>query len=222
MNTRPDAITVLCYGDSNTWGQTPDKSGRYPANVRWTGKLQDTLGSAYEVIEEGLNSRTTDLDYGPERPGRNGKPYLLPCLVSHNPLSYVVVMLGTNDLKLQFDRSAAHITGALGGLVEDIKTYGKDAAGQPPRIILVSPILVDETAARFAAFNAGYYDHDSVSKSQQLAGQIGELANQTGCLFVDAATVAHAGDDGIHFDEPSHGALGELLAKTILADQGAK
>ncbi len=26
MNTNPIAKTILCYGDSNTWGQKPDKS----------------------------------------------------------------------------------------------------------------------------------------------------------------------------------------------------
>lgn len=44
MNTNPNAIKVLCYGDSNTWGQTDNKTGRQPANVRWTGILQDKLG----------------------------------------------------------------------------------------------------------------------------------------------------------------------------------
>jgi lysophospholipase L1-like esterase len=71
MNTLPSAKTILCYGDSNTWGQTPEKSGRRPANIRWTGVLQAELGSEYYVIEEGLSSRTTDLDYA-KKPGRNG------------------------------------------------------------------------------------------------------------------------------------------------------
>lgn len=45
MNTDPTVQTILCYGDSNTWGQTPDKTGRRrPANIRWTGVLQANLG----------------------------------------------------------------------------------------------------------------------------------------------------------------------------------
>ena len=56
MNTNPQAKVVLCYGDSNTWGQNEDKNtgSRYPVNVRWTGKLQELLGNEYYVIEEGL------------------------------------------------------------------------------------------------------------------------------------------------------------------------
>lgn len=33
MNTNPKATTVLCFGDSNTNGATPDKSGRFSAEV---------------------------------------------------------------------------------------------------------------------------------------------------------------------------------------------
>jgi hypothetical protein len=63
MNTTPSAINILCYGDSNTWGKIPGTTPaqRYPVDVRWTGLLQTRLGIGYEVIEEGLNSRTTDL-----------------------------------------------------------------------------------------------------------------------------------------------------------------
>ena len=46
--------TILCYGDSNTFGYVPAGGGeRYPEDVRWTGVLQEDLGDAYKVIEEG-------------------------------------------------------------------------------------------------------------------------------------------------------------------------
>jgi lysophospholipase L1-like esterase len=62
VNTNPNAKVVLCYGDSNTWGRLPDRSGRYAVDERWTGQLQKLLGDDYYVIEEGLGGRTTDLD----------------------------------------------------------------------------------------------------------------------------------------------------------------
>lgn len=46
--------TILCYGDSNTYGYNPVNGLRYPKDVRWTGVLQKMLGEEYEVIEEGL------------------------------------------------------------------------------------------------------------------------------------------------------------------------
>lgn len=215
MNIDPTAKTVLCYGDSNTWGQTPDRTGkRRPANIRWTGVLQQNAGKGYYIIEEGLSSRTTDLDYA-KKPGRNGRTFLEPCLDSHAPLDVVVLMLGTNDLKIEFDRSVPEIAEAVRGLVTFTQEKTAKYAGKPARIVLVSPILVDGDAPMLAQWYAAYYDDNSVKKSQVLASALRAVADSTGCSFVDAAQVAKAGQDGIHFDEASHQALGELLAQHI-------
>ena len=34
--------TIICYGDSNTYGYDPhdQMEGRYPKDVRWTGRRQ--------------------------------------------------------------------------------------------------------------------------------------------------------------------------------------
>src|SRR5690348_7100905 len=100
MITDPDARRVLCYGDSNTYGvclrdgdtpgtPTPDPAYvRLPADRRWPGVLQRLLGDGYDVLEEGLNGRTVDVD-DPDRPGLNGRTYFLPCLLSHRPLDVV-------------------------------------------------------------------------------------------------------------------------------------
>jgi lysophospholipase L1-like esterase len=214
MNTKSDAITVLCYGDSNTWGQKPDKSGRYPADVRWTGILQKNLGDNYYIIEEGLSSRTTDLEYS-RKPGRNGKTYLTPCIASHNPLDLVVIMLGTNDLKIEFDRSIAQIATAISGLIEDIKNNAWDKQKSIPKIIVVSPILIDNLAPDFKKFYSENYNNESALKSQQLALDLMNIAKSSNCHFLNAATVSRAGSDGVHFDEASHPVLGTLIANYI-------
>ena len=51
--------TIVCFGDSNTWGYSPSGLGRYPFEKRWTSILQKELGADYFVIPEGLNGRTT-------------------------------------------------------------------------------------------------------------------------------------------------------------------
>ena len=43
------------------------------------------------------------------RPGRNGATYLDPCLHSHGPIDLVVLMLGTNDLKIRFQATPTDI-----------------------------------------------------------------------------------------------------------------
>ncbi|MEO5627990.1 MAG: SGNH/GDSL hydrolase family protein [Candidatus Saccharimonadales bacterium] len=214
MNANPKAITILCYGDSNTYGQKPDRDGRYAADVRWTGVLQKLLGEDFYVIEEGLGSRTTDLEYD-KKPGRNGKTYLEPCLDSHNPLDVVVVMLGTNDLKIDFHRSPEEVGKAIKGLVELTQAKSKNLAGSTSKIILVSPILVDDTAPRFTEFYTGYYDHEAAVKSQQLSDVIKAVADELNCNFIDAASVAKPGVDGLHMNEESNAPFAELLAKEI-------
>jgi hypothetical protein len=81
---------------------------------------------------------------------------------------------------------------------------------------LVSPILVDGNAPKIKEWYANYYDDSSVKKSQELAGYLRVVAEETGCEFIDAATVARAGEDGIHFDVASHRALGTVVAKQIV------
>ncbi|MDD5075732.1 MAG: hypothetical protein PHS18_01455 [Sphaerochaetaceae bacterium] len=56
MDTTRRTKTILCYGDSNTWGFNPyDIQNRYQYEQRWTSILAKGLGPGYQVIPEGLN-----------------------------------------------------------------------------------------------------------------------------------------------------------------------
>ena len=90
--------SVLCFGDSNTWGYIPLKGERLSRAERWPGIMQKSLGESYYVIEEALNGRTTVFDE-PFRDGRNARTTLLSVLESHAPLALLIIMLGTNDLR---------------------------------------------------------------------------------------------------------------------------
>ena len=106
-----NAKRILIFGDSNVWGDIPLQVGtRLPDNVRWTGVLQNMLGNDYEVIEEGLIGRTTNVDDPfPGFEDKNGKDYLFPCLRSQIPLDYVILLLGSNDFKKVFNRTAKDV-----------------------------------------------------------------------------------------------------------------
>ena len=217
MITDPDAVRVLCFGDSNTHGVPGDDPAyvRLPADRRWTGLLQERLGAGYDVVEEGLSGRTTDLDYE-DRPGCNGRPYFVPCLLSHHPLDVVVVMLGTNDLKSCFDRPAKAIAEALHGYLDDIATNVADGRGRVPTTVLLSPIWIDDTAPGYAEETGESFDSTGVARSRELADEIRRVAKERGVRYADAAQVARAGGDGLHLTLDSHAPLAELVASTIV------
>ena len=143
--------TILCYGDSNTYGYNPVNGLRYPKDVRWTGVLQKLLGEQYAVIEEGCNGRTTVFEDIAE-PWKAGLGYLKPCLNTHKPIDFVIMMLGSNDLKRMFHASAKEIADGAEQLVSIIKEFTKEKQGFMPKVILVSPpeIGADIATSEFA------------------------------------------------------------------------
>jgi lysophospholipase L1-like esterase len=42
--------TILCYGDSNTWGSDPETGERFPEDVRWPGVVA-TLTDMAQMFE---------------------------------------------------------------------------------------------------------------------------------------------------------------------------
>jgi lysophospholipase L1-like esterase len=189
-------------------------AGRLPADVRWTGRLQQLLGAGFRIIEEGLGGRTTDLDPA-TRAGRNGRTYFGPCLESHHPLGVLVIMLGTNDLKTEFSRPPAAVADAVGGYLHDVeRLLGGRTAGKP-RTVIVSPAHLDDTRPLFAAVHGDVYDRNAVAASKRLAVELRRVAHAAGAGFVDAACVAVVGDDGVHLRLDGHRLLAGLLAHTI-------
>lgn len=198
--------TILCYGDSNTWGATPDGSGRFGPEVRWTGVMKRVLGDGFRVIEEGLNGRTTRWDDAIE-PSRNGATYLRPCLESHRPLDGVSIMLGTNDLKRRFDLTASDIAQSAAGLGEMARQVGRDVEGRPPVVLLVAPPAT-----------VGLTDYDEMfagagEKSGRFAEYFRRAAGWYDLAYFDAGSVVGSSPrDGIHFEAEEHRKLGEALA----------
>jgi lysophospholipase L1-like esterase len=218
MITNPNAKTVLCYGASNTYGQKPDRSGRFKANERWTGILQDKLGSDYYVIEEGLGGRTTDLDHpNPNKTNRNGLSYFKACFESHIPLDVIIIMLGTNDLKTTYNRSALDIAEALRQYPDYVHSYCQSTSLPIPKIILVSSPYMNTSAPHFLDTmpTPGIYDKTSEQKSHELASYIEHIARETDCLFLDSAPITQTGEDGCHLDKTSQPILAAALLSII-------
>lgn len=215
--------TILCYGDSNTWGYVPSNKKslcpeRYPRSVRWTGLLQNLLGEHYYVIEEGLNSRTTNLDYHVP-PDRNGKTYLSPCLYTHAPIDLVVLALGGNDLKTYFKRSPEQVRDGLAELISLTKTstYGRDMLNAPD-ILILSPPRLQKNAETFLDDSNLPIFEGATEKAKELVELYAELAKQQDCYFLDISqTVSTSSIDGLHFDVNGHRVLSQLIYTKIKA-----
>jgi lysophospholipase L1-like esterase len=201
--------TILCYGDSNTWGYDPASGRRFPPDVRWTGVMARELGDGYRVIEEGLNGRTTRWD-DPISPGRNGLTYLAPCLESHHPLDMVLIMLGTNDLKQRFNLSASDIAESAGSLAGIARRVALNADGQAPHVLLIAPPAITSLTDLDEMFAGGEAKSRLFSRYYRLA------AGWQGATFFDAGSVIESSLlDGIHFEADAHRILGQSLANEV-------
>lgn len=201
--------TVLCFGDSNTWGYDPATKDRFPREVRWTGVLSSALGAEVQVIEEGLNGRTTVWN-DPIEGYKNGHDYLIPCLETHRPIDLVILMLGTNDLKKRFSVSAFDIANSAGVLVDVISKSAAGPQGQAPRVLLIAPPPV-AALREFAEMFEG-----SQEKSLKLAAHYRRVAEGRGCSYLDAGSIIRSSDlDGIHFEPDQHRKLGEAVAHEV-------
>jgi len=203
---------ILCYGDSNTWGQEPGPRDRYPEDVRWTGVLQRLLGDDYTVIEEGYNGRTTVWD-DPVENRLSGLTFFLPCLESQSPLDVVIIALGVNDLKPRFGASAGTIAAGLERYFDVLKFA--PLHGSDPKVLIVSPALVSP-AYKNNHFFREIFGEDADERSKLLAPEFQSIAELHGAYFLDAAKYAEAGpDDGVHLDVESHTRLAEAIAAKI-------
>jgi lysophospholipase L1-like esterase len=186
---------------------------------RWTGVLQQLLGSNAVVIEEGLNGRTTTLD-DPTKPFRNGKDYLIPCLDSHAPLDLVVLMLGTNDLKHRFGVSAFDIGCNVATLLDMIRQSTCGVEGRAPQLLLLAPPPVGKLTP-VGQTNFPELFRGAEEKSKALGVFYRKAAQQAESAFLDISEVIVSSDvDGIHFDSDQHRRLGEAvaaIAKRLLA-----
>ena len=203
--------TILCYGDSNTWGYDPVNACRYGRDVRWPGVLQKELGRDYYVIEEGLCGRTTVWD-DPVEGYKNGLKQLTPILHSHCPLDLVVIMLGTNDLKNRFSVSALDIAWSIGRLVETIRKCETGYTGPAPQVLVVCPAPLNSMPkSPFADILIG-----GKEKSVALAGVMTDYCKENNIEMIDAGNVLSISDaDGLHFQETEHFKLGKAVATKV-------
>jgi len=209
--------TILCFGDSNTYGESPEGFGRYQRAERWPGILREALGPAYDVIEEGCNGRTTIWE-DPVEGNESGLNHLGGCLKSHAPLDLVILMLGTNDLKARFSVTPADIALSVERLVRTIFATPNERRQRPPQVLLASPTFVRPTTFLGEVFGNRYED------SLRLGPLYAQAAMRCGAAFIDVAKVSPPSElDGLHFDRDGHRLVAHAMeqkVRAMLEDEG--
>jgi lysophospholipase L1-like esterase len=203
--TNDSAKTIVCYGDSNTWGRVPEGE-RYPRSVRWVGALQNLLGDNYEVINEGLNGRTFVAEDSTAL-YKTGITHLRSIIKTSLPIDLMIVMLGTNDVKVQYNLTAEKIAEDLQTTLKLIKEY------EIKKILVVCPPpIVDR---KDGVVDQRYIDRGPVTI--ELAENYKKVAKKEGCEFLDAGKhIACSTVDGFHLEPDAHKKLAEVLSKEIL------
>ena len=207
---------IVCFGDSNTYGYDPQTGGRYDEKTRWPKRLQTLLGEDYEIIEEGQNGRTIANDDPWEGGTKSGMDYVLPMLETKRP-DLLVIMLGSNDLKIKFNLPPADIAGSLITMIMNIKGYCKHYLGCPEmKILIVSPPALSEPFAE--SYFAAFFDKKSVvANSIELAKWYELVADQHDCYFLNATKTISAGSaEHLHLDPEGHAKMAELVRDKIL------
>lgn len=196
--------TILCFGDSNTFGYIPGGAGRYGEETRWPCVLGKLLGSGYRIVENGVLGRTTVFeDAG--RPGKKGLDDLGPAL-EKEPADILILMLGTNDCKLQFAASPRQIADGMVSLIREARRIRPDV-----QILLVSPPILGPTA-----LICGDYSRESLNVSAQLAAAYRHAAEENDCAFWDgAASAVVSPEDGEHLTAEGHRMLAGDLYQVV-------
>lgn len=202
--------TILCYGDSLTWGYDADTGSRFSYDKRWTGVLQGLLGKQYRVIEEGLNGRTTvyNDEFTPFAKYGVGSDTLPMVLDTHRPIDLVIIILGTNDFQLHRNSSPAL---SARGVTSCIKHVLNSMAGPEmtrPKVLVISPPTLRPAAGFMrCAFSSEPYDAHVVD------GYFKLCADTFATEFLAGSCVEACDTDGIHLDV----AANQKLAKCVAA-----
>ena len=209
--------SILCYGDSITWGYSPKDGSRFPFEDRWPGILQLELGDSYRVIEESVPGRTTNWD-SPFLPERNGRKSLPLVLETNLPIDLFILMLGTNDLWKTFNFSASEIAGSCAFLIWTVQKAMAGPGFGVPEILLVAPQPLGPLAPFMKTFFEG-----RAAVSRQLAREYEKIARMTGCHFLDASKyVKSSRVDGVHLDAAGQKKLASGVKKSVLSILGGK
>jgi len=192
--------TILCYGDSNTWGKAATKL-RLPRDRQWVNVLQAKLGQDYDVVQEGLSARIAG-SYETEKPWLNGQDPFVAIFLSAVPLDVVVIALGTNDLKTKYNQNPQGVVDNLLWYKTSIMRLAESNSGVIPHVIYVLP----------PNFQDGHYFPGDQNLRRDIITEFQKQApGEQAIIFNDL----EMSEDGVHFTTGAHERVAEAIHEKV-------
>jgi len=192
--------TILCYGDSNTWGRKAG-STRFPRDEQWVNKLQTKLGEDCLVVQEGLSARIAG-NYETEKPWLNGQDPFVAIFLTASPVNVVVIALGTNDLKVQYNQYAQGVVDNLLWYQTSIMRLVETNQNIIPAVIYLLPPNFENREGHHRDENL---HRDIIAKFQEL------VPSEQAIIFDDLEMDV----DGVHFTTAAHNRVADKVYEKL-------
>lgn len=195
--------TVLCFGDSNTYGYSPFDGSRFSETERWTGILK----TRFNVIEAGLNNRVGFV-LSPFGEKYSGVKYLPKVLSACNNIDFLILSVGTNDLQYAYNVDMQTIENGL----ETLITFAKEKTSN---IIIVPPVILNEYI--FNGMFSLMFDKSSIEKSVQVQEVFKKVVSKHNCKLLDFNEFVRPSNiDGLHYDKTAHKKIAEVVFDNLI------
>jgi lysophospholipase L1-like esterase/dienelactone hydrolase len=196
--------TILAIGDSN--GAAPDG---------WVAQLR-ALRFQDVILNTSISGNTIGFD-------NLGNPALntlrnIDAFIESNAgrtgaIDTIVILLGTNDCKAEFDGREAEVRANMDALLAKIRAHPL-LQGHPPRLVVVSPPPMgpeEKLAPKYAGGPA---------RVARLVSAWREAAARHGCVFVDIHTplqpaIAFLSKDGVHLTPEGQSLIAKMIAAAV-------
>lgn len=189
---------ILAYGDSNTWGSMA-YGGRYLDKKQWCNILEQ-LDRDRRVVQEGLCARVAG-NYEKEYPVRNGQPPFEVIFLSALPLDAIIIALGTNDLKVRYQRTTEDIVNDLLWYRDKVKRIKDTMKSDSIKVIYLAPTNFIE--------NKDYFDAD-----ESLRCDVIKLV-QSKAENVIVVNDLRMSKDGVHYSADAHMEVAKIIDKKL-------
>ena len=212
---------IFVFGDSNSWGYTDEDDG-HRFEERWPISLKTFLSEMdlnVEIIEDCLPGRTTNIDDAQDGSHLNGAKVLMSSLLANSPIDLVIIMLGTNDLKMRFQRTPDAIAEGIKELINTVKNTNSGPGGwhdqnKSDLFIICPPSLnIKANDTNWIKFNEW---ENGLVKSTKLYDSLKKVCEQNNVFLFDSNQIIQSSTlDPIHWSKKTHKIFAKKIAEII-------